>query len=254
MKIKIENLYKELILESGIHKKIFNNLNLELDFNKSNLISILSSEILVKSTLLKIISGLMKPDSGKIIVNKNGNEKSLARVVYIPKHSVSIPWINVKKNIEFGLKQEQLSETKTKFIISLIGLDGYEEHIPDKNSHGFRFRIVLGRALYSNPDLILLDDPFNYLDQQTKGENFLVIKDIIKETRTKFLLATNNLSDSLFLSDEIILLDYNSLVLLERVKVDKKFTSLKDLENSEYFLDVLSKIQLKLKNFSGYNL
>lgn len=251
MKIKIENISIANLLKSGIYKKIFDDLTFELDFSESQLISIFSSEETGKSTLLKIIAGLQKAEEGKIIVNEKDTEVSSVKVVYIPSQPVSLPWMNVKQNLEFGLHKHELSEERTNFIIRLIGLEGYEEHIPDKYSLGFRFRIALGRSLYSDPDFILLDEPFKNLDVLTKEEIFLMMKKILNETKVKFLLATGIFSDALFLSDEIIIIDRDPSKRIEKIRVEKKFLSLQDLLHSDYLVNIFSNIQMNV-NPAGF--
>ncbi|GMU96235.1 ATP-binding cassette domain-containing protein [Ignavibacterium album] len=246
MIINIKNLSKSFIIKAGYNKEIFHDLNLSLNFDENNFISLIAPSGFGKSTLLKIIAGFIKPDSGKIIVNENNLNKTLNNVVYIPTETVSIPWLSVKKNIEFGLSENELSESKTNFIISLIGLEGYEDHIPDKNSFGFRFRIALGRALYSDPELILLDEPFNKLDSFTKEEIFLMLKNVIKQYNSRFLLTTSGLLDAAFLSDEIILFSKDENILSEYLKVEQRYTHINEMLQSEFFNRILNKIQTKI--------
>ena len=254
MNISVSNITKSFQVDSGLSKEIFNQLNLNLNFDDNNFISLIAPLGYGKSTLMKIIAGLIKPDTGKIIVNEKGSEKSLENVVYIPTESVSIPWLNVKKNIEFGISRDKLSDDKTNFIISLIGLEGYEDHIPHINSFGFRFRVALGRALYSNPELILIDESFNKLDSVTKEEIFLMLKNVIKQRGTKFLLATSNLLDALFLSDEVIFFSKDEGALQDYIKIEKKFSNINEMLQSDYFNQLFSKIQSKILLQSGYRI
>lgn len=254
MNISVSNITKSFPTEAGLSKEIFRDINFNLNFDDNNFISLIAPLGYGKSTLLKIIAGLIKPDTGKIIVNDNGAEKTLENVVYIPSESVSIPWLNVKKNIEFGISRDKLSDDKTNFIISLIGLEGYEDHIPHKNSFGFRFRLALGRALYSNPELILIDEPFNKLDSVTKEEIFLMLKNVIKQKGTRFLLATSNLLDALFLSDEVIFFSKDEGAFQDNIKIEKKFSNINEMSQSDYFNQLFNKLQSKIFLQSGYRI
>lgn len=254
MIVSISNISKSYLVESIFEKKVLNEISFELNFLENNFISLIAPFGSGKTTLLKIIAGLTNTDSGKIIVNENGNEKILDNVVYIPTESISIPWMSVKKNIEFAIAKNQLSQERTKFIISLIGLEGYEDHIPDKDSFGFRFRIALGRALYSNPKLILLDEPFNKLDWLTKAEIFSMIKSVVTQTDSKFLMATSNLLDAIFLSDEVMFFKKEGKTLTESLKIEKSFSSMNEMLQSDFFNQVLNNFKSKMDIHSGYNI
>ncbi|AFH49460.1 ABC-type anion transport system ATPase component [Ignavibacterium album JCM 16511] len=252
MVISISNISKSFLIEEGFDKKVLNDLNLTFDFNENKIISLIAPFVSGKSTFLKIIAGLIHPDSGKIIVNENEVDKKPGNIVYIPTEPVSIPWLNVKQNLEIGMSEEKISDEKTKFILNLIGLEGYEEHFPDKNSFGFRFRITLGSALYSNPKLILLDEPFNKLDWLTKAEIFSMIKSVVTQTGSKFLLATSNLLDAIFLSDEVILLTDVKKPLVDYYKIEKRFSDLSEIMKSDYLTNIFNKIQSMATNQSGF--
>ncbi len=254
MIINISEISKSFLLDGGLSKEVFNNLSINLNFEENNFISLIAPSGFGKSTLLKIIAGLINPDSGKITVKERQTEKPLEKVIYIPGEAVSIPWLSVKKNIEFGIQKDQLSDERTKFIISLIGLEGYDEHIPHKKSIGFRFRITLGRSLYSDPEIILIDDPFGKLDGLTKEEVFLMLKDVIEESNTKFLLATSNLIDAFFLSDEIMIISDDKNFPYEKIKVEKKFSHINEMLVSDYFQQYFNKIQSKLSAKSGFRI
>lgn len=246
MVINITNISKSYLIESGFSKRVLNNFNLDLNLNENKFISLIAPFGSGKSTLMKLIAGLVKPDSGKIIVNGNIVDKTPGNVVYIPSEAVSIPWLNVKENIEFGIPKEKISVERTNFIISLIGLEGYEKHIPDRNSSGFHFRISLGRALYTNPELILLDEPFNKLDFITKEELFSMLKNVIQQLETKFLLATSNLLDAFFLSYELIIYSKEQNSIIETLRIEQSFKNLSEFLQSEYFNQIFNRVKYKL--------
>lgn len=250
MIISLSNISKSYFITDGITKKIIDDLSLQLNFKDNKFISLVAPFGSGKTTLLKIISRLINYDSGKITVNEEELSNSNTRIIYIPSQSISIPWLNVEDNIRFELSNN-ISDDKLKFIISLIGLDGYEKHIPHKNSFGFRFRISLGRALVSNPDLILIDEPFNKLDSITKEEIFSMIKNVVKNTDAKFLFATSNIIDAAFISDEIIFISKEKNEVKGQIKIEEKFSSFKELLSSEKFTEIFSKIKSKLVEDSG---
>jgi ABC-type nitrate/sulfonate/bicarbonate transport system ATPase subunit len=253
MIIKLSNISKSYFIADGITKKVIDDLSLQLNFQDNKFITIVAPFGSGKTTLLKIIARLIIYDSGKINVNEEDLGNSNKRIVYIPSQSVSIPWLTVEDNIRFELS-ENISDEKLKFIISLIGLKGYEKHIPHKNSFGFRFRISLGRALASNPDLILIDETFNKLDSITKEEIFLMIRNVVKNSDVKFLFATSNILDAIFLSDEIAFLSKEKSDINKHLKVEEKFSTYKELLSSEKFTEIFSKVKSILTEDTGFQI
>lgn len=253
MIIKLSNISKSYFIADGLTKRVIEDLSLQLNFQDNKFITIVAPFGSGKTTLLKIISRLINYDSGKIIVNEVDLSNSNKRIVYIPSQSVSIPWLTVEDNIRFELS-ENISDEKLKFIISLIGLEGYEKHIPHKNSFGFRFRISLGRALASNPDLILIDETFNKLDSITKEEIFLMIRNVVKNSDVKFLFATSNILDAIILSDEIAFLSKEKSDVNKHLKVEEKFSTYKELLSSEKFTEIFSKVKSILTEDTGFQI
>jgi len=243
MIIKISNISKSFCDNSGINRNIINNFSVELNFQHNNIISILSSSTLFNKTLLKIISGLVIPDSGNLTVNELTISTAGKKIIFVPAEPISIPWLSVEKNITFEIPGKKLSDEKLKYIIELVGLDGYEKHIPHKNSFGFRFRISLGRALASNPDLILLDESFCKMNSITKEEIFSTIRNIIKNTGVKILFATKNITDAIYLSDEIIFISEIKNESPALFKNIEKFSMRNEIFSSSIFKDIISKIQ-----------
>ena len=253
MIINLSNISKSYFITDGITKKVINDLSLQLNFKDNKFISLVAPFGSGKTTLLKIISRLINYDSGKIIVNEEELSNSNKRIVYIPSQSVSIPWLNVEDNIRFELSNN-ISDDKLNFIISLIGLEGYDKHIPHKSGFGFRFRISLGRALVSNPDLILIDEPFNKIDSLTKEEILSLMRNVIENTEVKFLLATSNIIDAAFISDEIIFISKEKNEVKVQIKIEEKFSSFKELLSSEKFAEIFSKIKNILAEDSAFQI
>lgn len=254
MIITLSNITKSISITEGIKKKVIDNFSVKFDFQNNNFISIVAPFGSGKTTLLKIISGLQKFDSGKIIVNENELAYSEKRIIYLPTNPVSIPWLTVEENIRFETKKDGLQEDKVKVIISLIGLEGYEKHIPHKNSYGFRLRISFGKALVANPELILLDEPFTKMDSVTKEEIFQVLKNIYKETGIKFLLATSNILDAMLFSDEVKILPKLRDEVKDSIKLVRKISSYNELLNSDDLTSVIKIIQSLTTENSGFQL
>ncbi len=207
--LEVKNLKMEFDLEASGKFQLFKDISFKIDENESFL-SILAPFRTGKSTLLKIIAGLEKPSGGEVYLNGEIYGNPDGRIIYIPEKSSSLPWLNVAENISscihhtsFGLSQ---NNAKVEEIIGSIGLNGYENHYPDNESTGFRFRISIGRALALNPALILIDDTIKGCDNLTKKELFDMLKDIAVRTGIKFIFSTADVSAAARLSDRIVIM------------------------------------------------
>jgi len=154
---------------------------------------------------------------------------------FIPEKPSSFPWLDVEGNIKlvFKLLDEMGCNAKYKLqeLIDLTGLTGYENHFPDNHSFGFRFRISLARAIAVSPDIILLDDPFKLMDNETKHEIIALIRIISSEKGIRFLITTSNITDALLLSDRIFLMSNYPASVITDISVDKSIKGNEQIKN-----------------------
>jgi ABC-type nitrate/sulfonate/bicarbonate transport system ATPase subunit len=185
--------------------------DINLNINEGELTSILAPTGAGKSSLLKIISGLENPTSGKI-------EDNSKKKIFIPAEPSSFPWLNVKENILFNLSNN--NDTELKAVISLVGLEGYEDHYPNNKSLGFRFRISLARAIMNNTDLIVIDESFTKMRDEVKKRIYLLLRRVIAEKKISILFGTSNISEAILLSDKIFLMDKNPGRILDSFEIN----------------------------------
>jgi len=212
MLLQIKNLSKLFIDPSGVRTIVLQDINFEIIKNNEHgfIDSILAPFGSGKTTLLKIIAALETPTEGGILLNGNNYLKPDGKIIYIPEKASSFPWLSVKQNIEFAFKLRQNDTIKTDVstdeIIYLVGLKGYEDHIPHNKSLGFRFRISLARALALEPLIVLLDDPLKSMDSETKEEIIDLLKTISQQLKIVIVYATANVSESIKISNTIFLM------------------------------------------------
>lgn len=228
--MQIENLSKTLIMDNGFQIKLFEKISFDIPDNA--ITSLIAPKGSGKSTLLKIIAGLEVPDSAA---------SKIDGVVYLSSEPSSFPWLNAEHNIKFG--KNDLSNEKIKDLCSIVGLEGYESHYPNNKSLGFRFRISLARALALTPTLIVIDEPFNFMESITRFEIYQLILDINSRFGTTFLFATANIAEAIILSSKIYLLKEKPLVLFKSIDCDLTEKEVSERLNSPKYAKCLSAVQ-----------
>jgi len=197
---QINKKYKE--------EEVVKDLNFNLDAHKT--LSILGKSGCGKTTMLKIIGGLENSDQGKILLN--GEEISnlspeKRAVVYLYQEDLLFPHLTVFENIAFGLRIKKFTnqevDRKVKAMIKSIELEAQWDKMPHQLSGGQRQRVSFGRAIITNPKLLLLDEPFGSLDAGTRQRMQSLFKKIAAEFRITSLFVTHDLKEAILMGDEI---------------------------------------------------
>lgn len=203
-KLKLENLCLNYHTLKG-ETEALKNLNLEVQ--NGEFISIVGPSGCGKSTLLSLISGLLKPSSGKILLD--GFEidspcgSKCTKIGYMLQRDHLFEWRTIFKNITIGLEiQGKLNKDSIKnveYMLKKYGLDGFKNYYPQQLSGGMRQRVALIRTLATDPDILLLDEPFSAIDYQTRIAVSDEIYKIIKEEKKTTIMVTHDIADAMFL-------------------------------------------------------
>lgn len=187
--------------------------NVNLTINEGEFVAILGPSGSGKSTLLRIMTGLIKADEGEVILDgKKVNEVSSAAAIVFQSFAL-FPWLTVRENVELGLKvkgfPKDYTKDKAEELISLIGLDGFEEAYPKELSGGMRQRVGFARALAVEPKLLCLDEPFSALDYLTAENLRTELVDLWMEKRMpikSIIMITHGIEEAVLMADKIIML------------------------------------------------
>lgn len=166
-----------------------------------------------KTTILSCLAGLIKPTAGRIFINDEPLTGPTSRVGYMLQSDYLFSWRTILGNVLIGLEVSgQLnreSENYARFLLAELGLDKFIEAYPSQLSGGMRQRAALARTLVTNPDILLLDEPFSALDYQTR----LKLEDLVYETLKKHnksaVLVTHDIGEAIAMSDRVIVLGKN---------------------------------------------
>jgi NitT/TauT family transport system ATP-binding protein len=163
-----------------------------------------------KTTLLKIIAGLIRPAAGTVLVNGRPVEGPGPERAFVFQDFALLPWANVMRNVTFGLELRGVPASEREAVaqkyVAEIGLVGFEHKYPHELSIGMRQRVGLARALAVNADVLLMDEPFSAVDEQTRRKLQEDLLRLVAVERRTFVFVTHSIEEAVYLSDRIALL------------------------------------------------
>jgi len=221
--INIQNLTK--VFEKG-DKRVVAIDGLNLSVFKNEFFCIVGPSGCGKTTLLKIIAGLEKPTSGKVLLEGVEVEGPGVDRGMVFQEFGLFPWRNVTKNIEFGLEikgwPKKRRDEAAKTYINLIGLKGFEHSHPRELSSGMKQRVAIARALVNDPKVLLMDEPFGSLDAQTRWILHVKLLEVWSKLRKTVLFVTHNVEEAVYLADRVTILSKRPAKVIKTIKIDLK--------------------------------
>lgn len=206
MYLSINGIEKSFSLKDGKRLKVLDNIN--LDIEKGSFVSIVGPSGCGKSTLLYLIAGLEKADRGSITVaGKEVTKPGPDRIVVFQEDGL-FPWLTVFDNVTYGLKIKGLSkeemEKKAREVLQMVHLSQYIDSYPHQLSGGMKQRVSIARALVMEPDILLMDEPFSALDEQTRMVLHRELLEIWRKTKVTILFVTHNIREAVQLSEKVV--------------------------------------------------
>ncbi|MSP39447.1 MAG: ABC transporter ATP-binding protein [Deltaproteobacteria bacterium] len=208
-----------------------------------------------KSTLLKIISGLLPLSSGNASVNGQRVNGPLENVGMVFQAPVLLKWRSVLGNIllpvEFAKLDVASYTDKARALIKLVGLDGFEEMFPHELSGGMQQRASLCRALVTDPQLLLMDEPFGALDAMTRDDLDIELMRIWEERKKTVLFVTHSIQEAVFLSDRVFVMSARPGRLIEKMAIDLPRPRTMEMMSTPRFGEYTLKIRSMLAGAGG---
>jgi len=204
-----------------------------------------------KSTLFNVIGGLLDGYQGAVTVGGEAVRGPHPAIGMVFQEESTFPWRTVIENVAFPLEIAGMSKKdrfdKAKKFIALVGLSGFERRYPAELSGGMRQRVAIARTLASEPKILLMDEPFASLDEQTRlllGDKVLQIQQDLKQTT---LLITHNITEAVQLADRILVMTYRPGRVKRIVEIDLPRPRSSDVVSSEAFGRYIAQIWSDLR-------
>ena len=221
--------------------------DVDLEFDKGEYVSIVGTSGSGKSTILRMIAGLISPTTGEILIDGEKLDGPGPKVGMVFQKATLFPWLTVEENIAYSLRmQHTYKERKDEVdrLIRVIGLDNFRKDYPGQLSGGMAQRVALARAIINSSEILLMDEPLGALDAFTRMNMQQEILDMWKLRKQLVIMVTHDIDEAVFMSSRIIIMDNKSNRVADDITIDlphpRSRSSAQFVEYRNYILDKLT--------------
>ncbi len=198
--------------------------DVSIGVNAGEFVGVVGASGCGKTTLLRLIDGLIEPTTGTVTVDGQRIDKPGDKIAFVFQQDSLLPWRNVLDNTVFGpeIRGREMAAARgvAREFLHLVGLRGFDRHYPHELSGGMRQRVNLARALTVGADILLMDEPFASLDSQTREIMQAELLRIWRETGKTVILVTHQIDEAVYLSDRVLIFTVRPGRLKEELAID----------------------------------
>ncbi|MCB0753654.1 MAG: ATP-binding cassette domain-containing protein, partial [Ignavibacteriae bacterium] len=246
-------------------KKVLNNISFSLAKGKT--LAIVGASGCGKSTLLRILSGILPNAKGNSLqgeISIGGltpdQYRQTGKLAFMFQEATLMPHLTVKQNIKLPLKiKGQSNEQKISDLIKAVGLTEYADYLPKQLSGGMKTRVALTRSFSTNPELLLLDEPFSALDIAWKSKLYIELEKLKEQHKTTVVIVTHDVQEALLLTDKVIVFGKSGIIINEETipisdSILDRVTNIAEYNDRDVFRKLFSSIQKWILNDSVHDI
>jgi NitT/TauT family transport system ATP-binding protein len=216
--------------------------DIDFEVHDNEFVTVIGPSGCGKTTLLRIIAGLIPYHQGEVSIDSQPVTGPGPERAVVFQNFALMPWADVLGNVTFGLEvrgaSKSQSEGRAKELIKLVGLEGFERRLPKELSGGMQQRVGLARALAVNPRILLMDEPFGALDEQTRRLLQEQLLQLWERERKTVVFITHSMEEAVMLGDRVMLMTPRPGKVKEMIEVPLKRPRSRDVEKSSTFVEI----------------
>ncbi|WP_026431085.1 ABC transporter ATP-binding protein [Paracidovorax oryzae] len=226
---------------------------LPVDFHvaDNDFVTILGPSGCGKSTMLRIVAGLDQPTSGRVLLDGQPVTGPGADRGMVFQSYTLFPWLTIEQNIRFGLRERGMPESQQKeraaYFIAKVGLRGFEQHYPKQLSGGMQQRTAIARALANDPKILLMDEPFGALDNQTRVLMQELLLGIWEAERKTVMFVTHDIDEAIFMASRVAVFSARPGRIKTEIAVDLPHPRHYTLKTSPEFMELKARLTEEIR-------
>jgi NitT/TauT family transport system ATP-binding protein len=253
--IIVRGLSKEFATSDNGNSGVLALSNIDCEVRDNEFLTVIGPSGCGKTTLLRIIAGLIPYDRGDVTIDGRRVTGPGPERAVVFQNFALMPWADILTNVAFGLEirgvPKQESQATARKLVKLVGLEGFERRLPKELSGGMQQRVGLARALAVDPEILLMDEPFGSLDEQTRRllqEQLLLLWE---QQRKTVIFITHSMDEAVMLGDRVMLMTPRPGRVKEMIDVPLKRPRRPEVEKSSTFVEVKEYLWENLKSMQA---